>query len=276
MIQLSECITLNQMSDLIVFIRNNIDGGPNLLSTIENNTNTPQHEALVNAYSEFMRKYGQDYARGNKRTDTEDFQKVSEEVQAFKQLAIDEEIEDLVLQQTPSQNAPITALPARKSMSEEQQTYFATPAKKKPGLSNLYNISDDEDSTNENDDQQQQGTEYLTYLTKEPYNLPQNSDDEDVVPYRSTSIKASKRANKTMETVRKKLKEGFEYNNKQQYNTSEFRDSLWNILINGNYRVKFSPKCATRTGAAEYCKRKFDPSGYPLYRLIPANTRERT
>ena len=76
-----------------------------------------------------------------------------------------------------------------------------------------------------------------------------------------------------MKTVKKHLQEDYTYDNRQ-VNTSEFRDGLWNILINGNYRVKFSPKCATRTGASEYCKKKFDENGYPLYRLIHANTRD--
>lgn len=47
---------------------------------------------------------------------------------------------------------------------------------------------------------------------------------------------------------------------------------MFDILINGNYRVKFSPKCATRDGAEAYCKKRFDKNGYPLYRLVPARS----
>ena len=55
---------------------------------------------------------------------------------------------------------------------------------------------------------------------------------------------------------------------------SRFTQNLADLLINGNLRIKFSPKCATRTGAALYCKSKLDDRGYPRFKLIGTNTQD--
>lgn len=281
------------MTDLIAFIRDNIDDNPNLLSTIANNDTGDEYRELLEAYSEYMRKYGNDYQKNIVRKDTDDFRRLANAVQAFNQIAIDSEIEDLIL--PPSPTIPITKqgpdmqpqtefglakppkhiLPPSKEMSgksylEKYNAGFQTPAKKGK-LSSLYDDSSNSDSEPlANEDAM--GVEYLNALKKkEAYNSPENSDDDDPKEYKPVSKNSSKRANKTMKTVKEKMKNDYTFDNRT-VNTSEFRDSLWNILINGNYRVKFSPKCATRTGAKEYCKRKFDGNGYPLYRLIPPNT----
>ena len=46
---------------------------------------------------------------------------------------------------------------------------------------------------------------------------------------------------------------------------------LADMLINGNLRIKFSPKCATREGAKRYCQTKLDDRGYPRFKLIGTN-----
>mgnify|MGYP001109984933 CR=1 FL=1 len=295
------------MTDLIVFIRDNIDDDPNLLSTITNNTDKPEHEKLLKAYSEYMRKYGRDYEKNNVRTDVEDFRKIADAVQAFKLLMDDDDDVDLFdlndndnvnddnldslllnneedLNEMPKTHHNI--LTTNKGMAESKYNFsrgFNTPSKKK--LSSLFDDTDDENANNDEDTNNENannntksrkkiiGQEYLIGLNKNDYESRENSDDDDPASYKPISHKSSKRANKTMETVKSHLKDDYIYDNRT-INTSEFRDSLWNILINGNYRVKFSPKCSTRIGAQEYCLKKFDEKGYPLYRLIPTNTKD--
>lgn len=53
---------------------------------------------------------------------------------------------------------------------------------------------------------------------------------------------------------------------------TEYYKHFTDILINGNLRFKFIPKCSTREGATQYCASKFDDRGYPKYRLIDTNT----
>ena len=55
---------------------------------------------------------------------------------------------------------------------------------------------------------------------------------------------------------------------------TEYYKHFTDILINGNLRFKFIPKCSTRKGATQYCASKFDDRGYPKYRLIEANARD--
>ena len=56
---------------------------------------------------------------------------------------------------------------------------------------------------------------------------------------------------------------------------TEYYKHFTDILINGNLRFKFIPKCSTREGAIQYCASKFDDRGYPKYRLIDTNTTDR-
>ena len=92
-------------------------------------------------------------------------------------------------------------------------------------------------------------------------------------PFRSKKrSKNGVRDGKNMDVVGKNIKNSYEFTNKtRDSNLPKYKNDLFDMLVNGNYRIKFSPKCATRTGAAEYCKSKFDNEGYPLYRLLPPN-----
>lgn len=54
----------------------------------------------------------------------------------------------------------------------------------------------------------------------------------------------------------------------------EYSKSFMDILIDGNLRFKFIPKCSTRAGAEAYINSKFDDRGYPKYRLIRPNARD--
>ena len=102
---------------------------------------------------------------------------------------------------------------------------------------------------------------------------PEGVSPIDTAEFKSNymqSVPTGKRAGKTFEASQKRLNDLYIFENKQSIDVSKFRGELFDILINGNYRIKFSPKCATRDGAEAYCKKKFDKNGYPLYRLIPA------
>lgn len=277
------------MSDILAFVRDNIDNNPDLISTIANNMDKPVYRALQDALSNYLQRYGYDFAQGKINKDTTEFHNIVEAVEAFRRIAIDNELEELVLPQaelgsTKLPKTPQNILPPSKEMSNK--TYleqfgkgFTTPSKRK--LSSLYDDSDVDDSENANNNEDTNnrplrgtlGQQYLGILKRKEYNSPENQDDDNPYFYKPKSNKSSKRADKTMKTVKEHLRDDYTYDNRQ-INSSEFRDSLWNILINGNYRVKFSPKCSTRTGASEYCKKKFDENGYPLYRLIPPNTRD--
>ena len=59
-----------------------------------------------------------------------------------------------------------------------------------------------------------------------------------------------------------------------EHELSEFKKNLADMVINGNLRIKFSPKCATREGAKEYVQSKVDDRGYPKYRLIGTNAED--
>ena len=52
---------------------------------------------------------------------------------------------------------------------------------------------------------------------------------------------------------------------------SGYNKNLADMLINGNLRIKFIPKCSTRAGARLYCESKLDDKGYPRYKLIGTN-----
>ena len=78
-----------------------------------------------------------------------------------------------------------------------------------------------------------------------------------------------RRPDKTWETVNQHLTDAQytypTYNSSHQL--SQFNQYLTDMLINGNYRIKFTPKCSTRASATEFCRRKLDDEGRPIYRL---------
>ena len=103
-------------------------------------------------------------------------------------------------------------------------------------------------------------------LKEDPFN--------GILQNKKKPVMNGRRTDKNMATVKENLSnEYYDMNNKivQHENISLYKNYLWDILINGNYRVKFIPKCSVRTSAIEYCKRKFDNDGFPLYRVLPPN-----
>ena len=94
--------------------------------------------------------------------------------------------------------------------------------------------------------------------------------------------KAGKRAGKTWEAMQGKFKpDSYTFTAIPPRQTtvttkelSRFTKNLADMLINGNLRIKFSPKCATRAGAKQYCLTKLDDRGYPRFKLIGTNAKD--
>ena len=57
-------------------------------------------------------------------------------------------------------------------------------------------------------------------------------------------------------------------------NSSLYKQNFLDIIINGNYRVKYIPAAATRDQAKVYCHTHLDPDGKPKYRLLPTNAKD--
>lgn len=53
-----------------------------------------------------------------------------------------------------------------------------------------------------------------------------------------------------------------------------YRRYFLDIIINGNFRVKYISSCAARDTAENYCKKRLDEDGVPSYRLLPPNSQD--
>ncbi|KAK8877908.1 hypothetical protein M9Y10_004671 [Tritrichomonas musculus] len=144
-----------------------------------------------------------------------------------------------------------------KTMSK---SVFHTPTKEYLRRNKRYANKDD---TDKND---------YTPLLDNNVELKKGSDinEAELLANYMNSAPSGKRTNKTVDALQKRMNDLYIFDNKQSVDISKYRSALFDILINGNYRIKFSPKCATRDGAEAYCKKRFDKNGYLLYRLIPA------
>ncbi len=57
-------------------------------------------------------------------------------------------------------------------------------------------------------------------------------------------------------------------------NTGEYKKFFLDIIINGNYRIKYIPSCTERKSAENYCLKHTDEFGVPYYRLLPPNDKD--
>ncbi len=388
------------MTDLIVFIRDNIDDDPNLLSTITNNMDKPEHEKLLKAYSEYMRKYGRDYEKNNVRTDVEDFRKITDAVQAFKSLMDDDDDVDLFdlndNDNVNDDNLDSLILNNEEDLNDEmlfpndtfgqdynyldsiglssylQDAFAYTHARKQSGykrnkldddvdakLAELHNITKSiktKVSRSENYNKEkydlQRIKSYFNQLMKirHPKELNQdikrkvftstkevmddnnsfydmnqsmfydeqptiefsdikgNGEEDEVDDIfglgeqelilpgpKATQIDgdldmqeqdnirrayeqarlnrgiSAKRAGKDYSRVKSSVDAFQNLNISKQIDTGKFKKTFLDLIINGNYRIKYIPGASTRDLAEEYCKKHLDPDGVPLYRLLPVN-----
>ena len=88
--------------------------------------------------------------------------------------------------------------------------------------------------------------------------------------YRTTG----KRPNRDIDSVEKAIKDGFDDLAIDNRTYNYYNRLLLDMVINGNYRIKYIPNAATRDLAAEYCKKHRDDNGFPQYRLLPPNAED--
>ena len=104
-----------------------------------------------------------------------------------------------------------------------------------------------------------------------------NSDDEDIKDEEFSKMfshkrRTGKRPNKDYDKIKQTL-EDFKIP-KLSRDVNTYRRYFLDIIINGNFRVKYIPSCATRESAENYCKKRLDEDGVPSYRLLPTNERD--
>ena len=75
-------------------------------------------------------------------------------------------------------------------------------------------------------------------------------------------------ANKNYDIIKQAL-EDFKIP-KLSRDVNTYRRYFLDIIINGNFRVKYIPSCASRESAENYCRKRLDEDGVPSYRLLPA------
>lgn len=66
-----------------------------------------------------------------------------------------------------------------------------------------------------------------------------------------------------------------EYNNlRLQQDASGYNKAFVDMIINGNFRIKYIPALANRETAKQYCQKKLNPDGQPIYRVLPPNAKD--
>ncbi len=79
------------------------------------------------------------------------------------------------------------------------------------------------------------------------------------------------RENRTMETIKEKLKRFKNLNISGTHDTTFYKRNFLDIIINGNFRVKYIAAAAKRDTAERYSRTHLDEDGKPKYRLLPKN-----
>ena len=140
------------------------------------------------------------------------------------------------------------------------------PSKRKRRLPRTpVSLFDNDDELNNSDD--------LAPLTGE------DDGEYETINFDSKRKTAGKRDNKTWRNTKSLAPDSYDFTAIPKRDStlspkalSRFKQGLADILINGNMRIKFSPKLATREGAKLYCQSKLDDRGYPRFKLIGTNT----
>ena len=74
-----------------------------------------------------------------------------------------------------------------------------------------------------------------------------------------------------METIKEKLKRFKNLNISGTHDTTFYKRNFLDIIINGNFRVKYIAAAAKRDTAERYSRTHLDEDGKPKYRLLPKN-----
>ncbi len=85
-----------------------------------------------------------------------------------------------------------------------------------------------------------------------------------------SSVTLGRRNGKNYENVKGRL--GEFGNLSLAGDSTAFKKNFLDMIINGNFRVKYIPLAAARDTAKEYCLNHLDENGVPNYRLLPPNS----
>ena len=94
-------------------------------------------------------------------------------------------------------------------------------------------------------------------------------NDDDINKLFSIKRRTGTRANKNYDVIKQALEDFSIPKLSRDINT--YRRYFLDIIINGNFRVKYIPSCASRESAENYCRKRLDEDGTPSYRLLPPN-----
>ena len=84
-----------------------------------------------------------------------------------------------------------------------------------------------------------------------------------------------KRKDRNIDEQMKKMKEQFDnLNIGSAGDATYYKKNFLDMIINGNFRVKYIPNAATRDLAEKYCRKHVDENGKPRYRLLPVNAKD--
>ncbi|MBD5584776.1 MAG: hypothetical protein HDQ88_06820, partial [Clostridia bacterium] len=151
-----------------------------------------------------------------------------------------------------------------------KDTYSSPPPKKRKRIPRTpTNLFDDVDTDSNYEHPQLTG-------------LDDDANDYGTVNFNRTRQTSDKRAGKTWDNMKVNFSpDNYNFTTIPKKETtistrelSRFTKNLADMLINGNLRIKFSPKCATRAGAKQYCQSKLDDRGYPRFKLIGTNAED--
>lgn len=126
---------------------------------------------------------------------------------------------------------------------------------------------DDDIGTWEHDDRT---TSFIDDLTQEtPYDASKLAAEYQAKRHSVKGVRSDKDYNLIRNTI-----DNFQTpipNLSKARDASKYKQAFLNLIINGNYRIKYIPDAARRDTAHKYCKRHIDADGIPLYRLLPTN-----
>ena len=147
--------------------------------------------------------------------------------------------------------------------------YTRTPAR--PSMKSYYDDADE--------DHQPIKSPFKTFRAYEADNRFAGDEFDDYIRNGQRKRLTGRREGKDMKRVNKVLQDDFEQENfiipKQGGKSiSKFREMLIDMIINGNYRIKYIPNAAARDTAEIYCENSVDENGKPRYRLIPTNAKD--
>ena len=113
-------------------------------------------------------------------------------------------------------------------------------------------------------------------LNNENTYMPDKDYIKDLMKKEESSVIRGKRSDRDIDDLPDKLKTFKVENlvNETEGNISFYNNHLLDIIINGNYRIKYIPNAAARDTAQEYAHNHVDENGVPRYRLLPPNAKD--